>query len=88
MTKVRVLYYSPSVNRFADEDWCIIHDLHKLFGVWQLDIWKKKKDHGVMTARNGQIWKLYYLSSDEDDDVYDCIKRNRLLGVQMDRVYY
>lgn len=88
MTEVHILYYSPSVNRFADEDWCIIHDLSKLFDLWQLKLWKKTKDHGLLRAKTGIVWKIYYLSSDEDDDIFDCIKRNRLLGAQMDRVYY
>ena len=33
--------------------------------------WKKTRDHGLVRAKNGDIWKLYYLSNDEEDDVFD-----------------
>ena len=68
---VHILYYSPSINRFADENWCIIHNLNVLFDTWQLDRWKSTRDHGLIRAKNGDVWKLYYLSNDEEDDVFD-----------------
>lgn len=88
MRKARILYYSPTVNRFTDEDWCIIHDLHQLFDTWQLSQWKKTKDHGIVTAKTGETWKLYYLTEDEEDDTFDCIEWNRSFGVQMDRMSF
>lgn len=90
MSEAHILYYSPSVNRFADEDWCIVHDLHSLFDNWQLNRWKKTKQHGLVVAKNGETWKLYYLVKDEEDDTdeFDCIPWNRLCGMQMDRRCY
>ena len=87
MSDVHILYYSPTVNRFADEDWCIIHDLHQLFDTWQLNRWKRRKVDGIVVAKNGEPWKLYYLTEDEEDDTYDCIEWNRLCGAQRDRTY-
>ena len=86
--EVHILYYSPSVNRFADENWCIIHDLHKLFDTWQLTQWKKTRDHGLVTAKNGDTWKLYYLSRDEEDDTFDCFAWNESFGIPIDREQY
>lgn len=87
MPEVHILYYSPTVNRFADENWCIIHDLHKLFYTWQLAKWKKTFEDGILVAKNGDPWKLYFLTEDENDDTYDIIGWNIADGVQKDRIY-
>lgn len=86
---VHILYYSSLFNKFTDEDWCIIHDLYELFDTWQLDQWKKTENHGTIVAKNGEVWNLYYLSDDEDDDLLDFIGwQQEGYNIQMDRPCY
>jgi hypothetical protein len=54
------LWYYPDINRFKDEDGHILHDLSDKFDVWQLDEWKKTRDYGILTDRNGELVELYY----------------------------
>ena len=62
------LWYYPSINRFADEDGNILHDLHEFFDVWQLDEWKKTKDYGLMVDRKGNLCELYYLDAFDEEE--------------------
>jgi len=57
------LWYDPKINRFRDEEGAIHHDLHEFFDLWQLDEWKKTREYGVLTDKNGDLWELYYPNS-------------------------
>ena len=82
------LSYVPSLNRFVDTNWCIIHDLRKFFDNWQLDQWKTTKGQGLVTAKNGEVWEISCLSPDEEEETFECIAWNESFGVHMDRLYY
>ena len=55
------IWYYEGINRFLDEDGHILHDLHELFDVWQLEEWKRTQDYGLLRDRNGNWCELYYL---------------------------
>ena len=55
------IWYYESINRFIDDDGHILHDLHELFDVWELDEWKRTQDYGLLRDRNGNLCELYYL---------------------------
>lgn len=57
---INTLWYDPSINRFEDEDGYVRNDLHKYFGTWQLDRWKKAKDYAIMIDKNGDTWEIFY----------------------------
>ena len=57
---LNALFYDPVVNRFEDESGYIVHDLHKWFGTWQLDKWKKTKLDTTIPDRNGELWEIFY----------------------------
>lgn len=82
------LYYIPSLNRFADSAWIIVHDLAKIFDTWKLDEWKRSGFHGSITDRNGDVWYLYYLKEHEEDDILELVYSNNKAGALTDRVYY
>lgn len=54
------LWYDPTINRFEDECGNIMHDLSPYFKTWELDKWKRTKDYGRMTDKNGGLWELFY----------------------------
>lgn len=60
------LWYDPQINRFIDDGGYILHDLHQYFDLWQLDEWKKTREYGILTDRNGDLWELYYSETDCD----------------------
>jgi hypothetical protein len=81
------LWYDPEVNRFEDEGGFIIHDMHQYFKTWELDVWKKTKDYGLMTDKTGGLWEVFYndhgiygrcghqcLSCGHKCDIYDLVK--------------
>ena len=85
MNKPNSLFYLNSINRFADEEWYIVHDIRKLFDIWQLDRWKRNGRNDRMIAKDGQEWVLYYLDDDEEDDILELISWNESFGIKMDR---
>ena len=62
------LWFYPSINRFTDDDGNILHDLHELFDVWQLEEWKKTQDYGLLIDRKGGLCEMYYPSAIEEED--------------------
>lgn len=82
------LYFLPSVNRFSDEQWFIVHNLHQIFNVWQLDEWKRHQRNAILYDKKGGRWMLYYLSDAEEDDILEGISWNESFGVKMDRINY
>ena len=85
LNKLKTLFYSPMLNRFVDNEWYVVHDLHQLFDTWQLDEWKKNGENICMIAKDGTVWELFYLSEEEEDDVYELILWNESYGIKMDR---
>jgi hypothetical protein len=62
------LWYYPDINRFADEDGYILHDLSDRFDVWELDEWKKTCDYGILIDRRGNLCEVFYPTEEEDED--------------------
>ena len=83
-----VLYYIPSLNRFLDANWVIVHDLHTLFNTWQLMVWKRNERDDLMVTRDGIEMMVYYLTDEEEDDVFDFLGYQDSFGVRTDRLCY
>lgn len=88
INRPNTLFYAPSFNRFIDDQWYVVHNLNRIFDVWQLDKWKKSKKDTSMQAKNGVIFKLYYLTDEEEDDMLDFICWNESYEIKMDRMDY
>ena len=73
------LWYDPFINRFEDECGLIVHDLSQYFDLWQLDKWKKTKEYGLLTDRNGDLWEIFYNTVNEyrhcQHFCYKCISK-------------
>lgn len=48
----------------------------------------KDKGPRIINCKNGDTWKLYYMSDDEEDDLFDCVSWNESFGLTMDREQY
>lgn len=88
-----VLSYSPSLNRFVDEDSIVIHDISRLFDNWQIQDWlaSEKCQYGqdsLVTAKTGDDVRLVYLNAEEEDDLFDFLGIQDSYGVKTDRTYY
>lgn len=70
------LWYYPSINRFTDDDGNVLHDLHDLFDVWQLEEWKRTQDYGILRDRNGGWCELYYPSEFEEWELLQQLNNN------------
>ena len=81
------LFYLPSINKFVDEQWIIVHII-PAFHSWQLDQWKRSAENNILTAQNGSVWALYYLDEAEENDILEVLCRNECCGVKTDRIYY
>lgn len=82
------LLYSPSLNRFLDYDWYVVHDLHKYFDTWQLSEWKKTREFGLVADKSGEVWAFQYLVEPEEEDILEFIGWNESYGIKMDRIEY
>ena len=80
--------YSPSLNRFLDCDYVVIHDLHQLFDTWQLDQWIRRQEDSIMSAKDGSQVYLEYLNEEQEDDMFDFLSYQDSYGVKTDRVRY
>lgn len=85
---LETLSYLPSINRFADLNGVIVHDLYKLFDLWQLDQWKKMRKNEILDSRDGRSYLLEYLDEDDEDDVFQLMGWNESFGIQMSRQCY
>ena len=83
-----ILYYLPSLNRFADHNGIIVHDLHRLFDTWQLAVWKREKQDSVMVARDGREMMLYYMVGPEEEEMLYFLAYDEYAGVKTDRACY
>ena len=63
--------YLPSLNRFVDTDWKVVHDMSDLFSVWELQIWKRNKEDAILTDADGVEYCLYFLTGPEEEEVLD-----------------
>ena len=88
LNKPHSLFYLSSLNRFADQEWYIVHDLQKLFDLWQLDRWRRARRNSTLVSKDGVEWILYYLDEDEEDDILELVSWNQYHGIKMDRVSY
>lgn len=88
INRPNTLFYAPSLNRFIDDQWYVVHNLNKIFDVWQLDKWKKTKKETSMQAKNGVVFKLCYLTDEEEDDILNFIDWNESYEIKMDRMDY
>lgn len=85
---MNTLFYLPKLNRFADNQWYIVHDLYTLFDTWQLDEWKRNEKNTILSDKNGKKWELYYLNGYEEDDILELVCSNNEAGLKTDRVAY
>jgi len=69
-----MLWYYPSINRFADEDGNILHDLSDLFDVWELDKWKKTQNYDFILDHKGDWCELCYPSDFEEANFLEFIQ--------------
>ena len=53
-----------------------------------IDKWKKDKKDMSIQAKSGVIFKLCYLTDDEEDDILDFIGWNESYNIKMDRMNY
>ena len=88
-----ILSYSPSLNRFVDEDSIVIHDISKLFDNWQIQEWlySEKRQYGqdsLVTAKTGDDVRLVYLTNEEEEDLFNFLDIQESYGVKVDRTYY
>lgn len=83
-----ILYYLPSLNRFADHDGMIVHDLQKIFDAWQLAVWKREKQDSVMVTRDGKEMMLYYMVGPEEEELLLFLHFDDWRGIQTDRACY
>lgn len=83
-----VLFYIPSLNRFMDHQWVIVHDLNELFNTWQLSVWKAKRQDAILTTKDGTEMMVYYLNDEEEEEVFDYLSFNDSFGVKGDRACY
>lgn len=83
-----ILIYAPSLNRFIDAEWYVVHDVSILFDNWQLDRWKQNKQDAILTAKNGIDMKLYYLTWEEEEDMLEFLGWNESYGIKMDKSFY
>lgn len=82
------LSYMSQMNRFVDEDLCVVHDLHTVFDNWQLEQWKRAKRSAILVAKTGKKIKLVYLTPPEEEDMYEDLAYNDAVGAQTDRDRY
>lgn len=66
------LWYDVKLNRFKDEDGNVLHDLHDIFPVWQLDKWKRTQSYGVMVDRKGELCELYWCDEKDCECDHSC----------------
>jgi hypothetical protein len=83
-----VLFYIPSLNRFMDHQWIIVHDIYSLFSMWQINEWLQYRRDGWLTTKSGTGMMLYYLNEEEDDDMMAFFSSNESFGVKVDRMRY
>ena len=80
-----VVYYIPSINRFADHEWNIIHDLYDLFATWQVNNWKRQRQDSIMTTWDGLEIMMYYLNYEEEEIVMDYMAVEEHYEIKRDR---
>ena len=84
-----ILFYIPSLNRFMDHNWKIVHDLSDVFDAWQIQRWKRNRRDDVVRTKNENIdMMIYYLNDEEDIEVLEYLGWNDSYGVKVDRDYY
>lgn len=82
------LMYSPSLNRFIDAEWYVVHDVSAIFDTWQLDQWKRKGQDAILTTKDGIDMKVYYLLKEEEEDMMEFLGWNESYGIKMDKEFY
>ena len=85
-----ILYYSPCLNRFADEDWVIIHDTSNLFDMWEVQNWLNSNTERdlILLTKNGNSVRLIYMNEYEEDDLFDFLGYQESYNLKTDRVYF
>ena len=83
-----ILYYMPSINRFVDHHWIIVHDISDIFDTWELNYWKRQQQEAILLARDGLENMIFYLTDEEDEDMLDNLGWNESYGAKVERIYY
>lgn len=82
-----VLLYSPSMNRFIDYEWYVVHDVSTIFDTWQLDQWKRNGHDAILTAKDGNDYMIYYLIDEEDVEILDFINWSESFGIKWIEIF-
>ncbi len=88
LNKPNTLFYLPLVNRFADNEWYIVHTLNSIFNTWQLDEYKKEKKDNTILDKKGVPWLIYYLDKPSENDICELIAWNESFEICMTREEY
>jgi len=84
-----ILAYSPSINRFVDEQDIVVHDIYSLLDHWQVQTWLRSggKDT-IVQAKTGDFILLVYLTDEEEEDLFDFLGFQESFGMPTDRATY
>ena len=85
-----ILSYSPSLNRFVDENGVVIHDTSTLFNMWEVREWLNSDTERdlILLTKTGNTVRLIYMNKYEEDDLFDFLGYQESYKVKMDRVYF
>ena len=83
-----ILFYIPSLNRFMDHEWMVVHDLSPIFNAWELERWKRSRRDDILFTKDGVQMMIYYLNEEENEDVLEYLGWNDSYGVKVDRDFY
>ena len=85
-----ILSYSPSLNRFVDENGVVIHDTSTLFNMWEVRDWLNSDTERdlILLTKTGNTVRLIYMNEYEEDDLFDFLGYQESYKVKMDRVYF
>ena len=85
-----ILSYSPSLNRFVDENGVVIHDTSTLFNMWEVREWLNSDTERdlILLTKTGNTVRLIYMNEYEEDDLFDFLGYQESYKVKTDRVYF
>ena len=84
------LSYSPSLNRFVDEDGVVIYDTSALFDMWEVRDWLNSDTERdlILLTKTGEVVRLIYMNEYEEDDLFDFLGYKESYKIKTDRVYF
>lgn len=85
-----ILYYSPYLNRFSDEDGVVINDTSNLFDMWEVRNWLNSNTERdlILLTKNGNSVRLIYMNEYEEEDLLIFLDYQESYEIKTDRVYF